>query len=64
MDRPQRFVDRIPFGPNATRTTATSQTVSVLLPVSEDRKVSDYRVLVFLQLTPEDLALNRRRGPR
>jgi len=64
LGQPRRFVDRIVFGPNETRVSASSQPVSITLPVSEDRKVLDYRVLVFFQLTEEELALNRRRGPR
>ena len=34
------------------------------LPVGETRRVQDYRILVSFELTPDDLALNRRRGPR
>jgi hypothetical protein len=64
IDRPQRLVDQIRFGPNETRAAVTSQGVSILLPVSENRRVNDYRVLVFLQLTEDELAVNRRRGPR
>lgn len=61
---PRRFLERIAFGPNETRTTVTSEPVSITLPAGEGRRVLDYRVLVFLQLTEDELALNRRRGPR
>ncbi len=64
IERPQRLIDRIQFGPNEARATVTSQGVSILLPVSENRRVNDYRILVYLQLTEEELAQNRRRGPR
>jgi hypothetical protein len=60
----QRFVERITFGRNETRTTGKSEPVSLSLPVGEDRRASDYRILVSFELTAEDLALNRRRGPR
>jgi hypothetical protein len=64
LGRPQRFRDTLLFRPNETRATANGQTVTIELPVNDDRRISDYRVLVFLQLSEEELALNRRRGPR
>ena len=60
----QGFVERVNFGRNETRSTIDSAPVSISLPVGENRQASDYRLLVSFQLTPEDLALNRRRGPR
>ena len=64
LGRPQRFLDQVVFGPNETRAEVTSQSVTITLPVSEQRRIQDYRILVFFQLTEEELALNRRRGPR
>jgi hypothetical protein len=64
LGRPQRFRDTAVFRPNETRAGFNGQTVSINLPVSESRRATDYRVLVFMQLTEEELALNRRRGPR
>ncbi len=64
LGRPQGFLDRIEFGPNETRAAVASQPVSILLPVGPERGAMDYRVLVFFQLTPEELEMNRRRGPR
>lgn len=61
---PQRFTTTIVFGPNETRATVNGQSVSIALPVGETRRATDYRVLVFLQLGEEELAQNRRRGPR
>ncbi len=60
----QRFRDRLTFNPNETRVTTNSEPVRVTLPVSESRRAQDYRVVVGFVLTPEELALNRRRGPR
>lgn len=60
----QVFVERVSFGRNETRTTGTSDPVTLSLPVGEERRVQDYRIFVSFELTPEELALNRRRGPR
>ena len=60
----QRFVDQIAFARNETRLSGQSEPVSLSLPVGEDRPASSYRILVSFELSPEDLALNRRRGPR
>ncbi len=60
----QRFTERVSFARNETRTTGSSAPVTLSLPVSETRRAQDYRILVSFELTPEDLALNRRRGPR
>lgn len=60
----QDFTDRVVFGRNETRSTVDSAPVSITLPVGETRRAADYRILVSFQLTEQDLALNRRRGPR
>lgn len=60
----QVFVERVSFGRNETRTTGTSDPVTLSLPVGEGVRAQDYRILVSFELAPEDLALNRRRGPR
>ncbi len=61
---PQRFTTTVVFGANETRATVEGQSVTIALPVSESRRATDYRVLVFLQLEQDELAQNRRRGPR
>ena len=61
---PRHFLDTVTFGPNETRVSVASQNVDIDLPVSEERGVRDYRILVYFQLSQEELALNRRRGPR
>lgn len=64
IGRPQRFVERVVFGPNQIRAEIEGRRVTITLPATGERRVQDYRVLVFFQLTEEELALNRRRGPR
>lgn len=60
----QGFVERAGFARNETRATVESGPVRLSLPVGEARRASDYRILVSFELAEEDLALNRRRGPR
>ena len=60
----QEFVERIAFGRNETRSSGKGAAVSLTLPAREGVRVSDYRILVSFALTAEELALNRRRGPR
>jgi hypothetical protein len=63
LDR-QAFVTRVAFGPNVARSNATGQTARLALPLGEGRSAATYTVRLSLQLTPEELALNRARGPR
>ncbi|MDO9711188.1 hypothetical protein [Paracraurococcus lichenis] len=58
------FTDRVVFGRNETRLSVQSEPITLSLPVGENRRATDYRVLVSFELTAEDLELNRRRGPR
>jgi hypothetical protein len=60
----QNFTDRVVFGRNETRASVSSAPVSISLPVGANRRAGDYRILVSFQLDEQDLALNRRRGPR
>ncbi len=60
----QRFRDNLTFNPNETRVATNSEPVRVTLPVSETRRAQDYRVVAGFVLSPEELELNRRRGPR
>lgn len=55
---------RIAFAPNVPRTQAAGQAVQVSMPLTGGRRAGDYTVRVSFQLTPEELALNRARGPR
>ncbi len=60
----QSFVLPVAFAPNTTRAEVATQKVAVSFPVRQGRRVQDLRVLVGLQLSPEELEVNRRRGPR
>jgi hypothetical protein len=60
----QTFVESVAFGRNSSRIDGQSEQVTIKLPVTETRKAKDYRILVSFELKPEDLELNRRRGPR
>jgi hypothetical protein len=63
LDR-QGFATRVTFGPNVARTNVTGQTARLSLPLGEGRSAAGYTIRLSLQLTPEELALNRARGPR
>lgn len=59
-----RFQDTLVFGTNETRAQGVSEEVRITLPVSQERRANDYGVIVSFELTPDQLELNRRRGPR
>ena len=52
------------FPANTDRVRITSDPVSLSLPIEPGRTGASYEVLVGFQLTPAELAMNRRRGPR
>ncbi len=52
------------FAPNADSTRLTSDPVTLALPTSSSQRGSSFDVVVGFQLTPEEVAFNRRRGPR
>ena len=60
----QAFAERVPFSRGEPRVAGEGQPVRLSLPVGEERRATDYRILVSFALTPEELAANRRRGPR
>ena len=60
----QSFVERLAFNRGETRATGEGGPIRLSLPVSEERRATDYRILVSFELTPDDVAVNRRRGPR
>ena len=60
----QVYVIPAEFDANADRLRLMGNQIDVILPVSDTLKGSDYRLQVGFQLTPEELAFNRRRGPR
>lgn len=55
---------RVTFPPNVQRGSATGRAVRLNMPLGEGRRAADYVVRLSFQLTPEELALNRQRGPR
>lgn len=60
----QSFVLPVPFPANQTRATLSSQPVTLRFPAVEGRRVQDETILVGFALDADELALNRRRGPR
>lgn len=60
----QTFVLPAQFGANTTRAAVSSQPVEISFPVGQTRRAQDYRIMVGFLLSEEELALNRRRGPR
>lgn len=60
----QTFIQRVTFAPNTTVTTVTSPRVELVFPLRAERRVQDHRIMVGFLLTPEELTLNRARGPR
>jgi hypothetical protein len=52
------------FPRNSDTLSITTDDVSLTLPVSPDKPGSAYDLVVGFQLTPDELATNRRRGPR
>jgi hypothetical protein len=60
----QSFLERLSFSRGETRAAVEAEPVRLSLPVGEERRATDYRVFVSFELTPEEVAVNRRRGPR
>ncbi len=60
----QVYSGRVDFPANTDRLTLTTSEISLLLPVSHEKSAAAYRITVSFQLTPEELARNRARGPR
>lgn len=61
-----RATFRIPaaFPANTPRMNVSSSQIEIEFPLGEGRRVQDYRIMVGFMLSQEELALNRRRGPR
>jgi hypothetical protein len=60
----REFTTRIGFPANVGRARVQSEELSITLPLGGERRLGDYALLIGFQLTPEELALNRRRGLR
>jgi hypothetical protein len=59
LDR-QGYTAAVEFPPNTDRVEVTSPEITMLFPVSPDKSAAAYRIWVSLQLTPEEMAYNRR----
>ncbi|WP_237214522.1 hypothetical protein [Falsiroseomonas oryziterrae] len=55
---------QVTFPANTTRAAAAGPAVQLDLPLAGGQRAADYLVRLSFQLTPEELAQNRRRGPR
>jgi hypothetical protein len=60
----QEFPVPTEFPSNTNHVRLSGNEVDLVLPISDKVSGAAYRVLVGFQLTPEELAFNRRRGPR
>ncbi|RVT95550.1 hypothetical protein EOD42_15170 [Rhodovarius crocodyli] len=61
----RRVVEQsVSFQANTTSTRVTSEPVEIVLPVSQAHRARDYRIVIGFLLTEQELAANRRRGPR
>jgi hypothetical protein len=55
---------RVSFPANVPTAGATGQALRLTVPVGGEVRARDYNLRLSFQLTPEELALNRSRGPR
>lgn len=60
----QSFTLPVVFAANTTRAEVQTDSIDVAFPVGGTRRIQELRILVGFQLSPEELELNRRRGPR
>lgn len=60
----QDYALGVTFPPNVDRVSVTGNDVILQLPVSKTKSAAAYSIYVGFRLTPEELALNRQRGPR
>ena len=63
IDR-QAFTTRLTFPTNVPRLVGPGATARVSLPLAEGVRAVDYAIRISFQLSPEQLAQNRARGPR
>ena len=56
------FPVHVVFPPNVDRLAMNSGDISLNLPVSQDKSGSAYQIIAGFQLTPDELAANRRSG--
>jgi hypothetical protein len=58
------YVTRVTFPANVQRVQQPGQRARVVLPITEGQPVGEHLLRLSFQLTPDELALNRARGPR
>ena len=58
------FVLPVKFPPNTDRVALSGEEIELSFPVAPDKQASAYTIYVGFRLTPDQLALNRQRGPR
>jgi hypothetical protein len=58
------YVLPVKFPPNTDRVTLSGDEIELAFPVTPDKQASAYTIYVSFRLTPDQLALNRQRGPR
>jgi hypothetical protein len=60
----QDYTLLVRFPPNLDQTLASGDEINMILPVTRDKSAAAYSIYVGYTLTPDELALNRKRGPR
>lgn len=60
----REFTARLAFAANVGQARTEAEPVALTVPIGEGRRADDYVVRLGFQLSPEELAFNRRRGPR
>ena len=60
----QNYTLQVTFPPNSDHVRITGEPINLVLPIDDKTSGVVYRVLDAFQLTPEELAFNRKRGVR
>lgn len=60
----QDYALRVVFPDNQDQVRVTGPETSMVVPVNKEKSAAAYDVLIGFQLSPDELALNRRRGAR
>jgi hypothetical protein len=60
----EAYTLRVTFPANVQRAQQQGQRVRLTLPLPAGQRAAEYNLRISFQLTPDELALNRQRGPR
>jgi hypothetical protein len=60
----EAYTVRVTFPANVQRAQQPGQRVRLTLPLPEGQRAGEYNLRISFQLSPEELAVNRQRGPR